>query len=90
VGTKFGSKRFSHCHLALHGSECFWFSLIGRVLLSVHIDAISESEYSDERLSDSTLTGDLSACLGFFVNLVDFSVGLLFFRFIFTYFSGFL
>jgi hypothetical protein len=63
--------------LALHGSECFWFSLIGGVSLSVLIDAISESEYSDERLSDSTLTGDLSVCLDPLVN-ADFSIGLLF------------
>jgi hypothetical protein len=65
--------------LALLGSECLWLSIIGGGgLLAAHIDAISESEYSDERLSDSTLTGDLSACLDFLVNSVVFSTGLLF------------
>jgi hypothetical protein len=39
--------------------------LTGGVLLSAHIDAISESEYSDEGISDSTHTGDRSAVSGF-------------------------
>jgi uncharacterized membrane protein len=75
--------------LALHGSECLWLSVIGWVLLSAHIEAISESEYSDERLSDSTLTGDSSACLGFLVNVVHFPISS-FLSDLFLYFSRFL
>jgi hypothetical protein len=51
--------------------------LTGRVLLPAHIDAISESEYSDEELSDSTVTWDRSVCLGSFVNMFDFPINLL-------------
>jgi hypothetical protein len=40
------------------------------------MDATSESEFSGEELSDSTLTGDRSVCLGFFVNMVGFPIKL--------------
>jgi hypothetical protein len=42
------------------------------ILLSAPIDAISESEFSDEELSDSTLNVDCSARLGSFVHVADF------------------
>jgi hypothetical protein len=45
-------------------------------LLFAHIEAISESEFSHEELSDSSLTGDRSVCLGSFVNTVVFSLSL--------------
>jgi hypothetical protein len=60
--------------LALHG--CLGLSLIGGLLLSAQIDAISESEYSDEGLSDSTLTGERSTCSVSLVNMVDFPISL--------------
>jgi hypothetical protein len=50
--------------------------LAGGLLLSAHIDAISEPEYSDEGISASTLAGHCSMRLGSFVNLADFPVGL--------------
>jgi hypothetical protein len=62
--------------LALHGSDCVCASLILGVLLFAHIEAVSESEFSDEELSDCTLTGDRSVSLGAFVNTVDFPIGL--------------
>jgi hypothetical protein len=40
------------------------------------MDAISESEYSDEELSDSILTGDRSVCSGFLVNMVYLPISL--------------
>jgi hypothetical protein len=64
--------------LARHGSDCLLFTLVGGVLLSAHMEAISESEYSDEKLSNSTLTGDRSACLECMVNLVGLSISLFF------------
>jgi hypothetical protein len=62
--------------LALHGSDCLGFSSIGGLLLSAHINAIYKSECSDEGLSDSTLTGDRSTCLGSLVNMVDIPISL--------------
>jgi hypothetical protein len=62
--------------LALHGSDCLGFSLYGEVSFSVHIGTISESEFADEELSDSTLTGGRSVCLGSLVNTVDFPIRL--------------
>jgi hypothetical protein len=47
-----------------------------RGFLSVHIDATSESEYSDEGLSDSTLTGDRKRVFRALINMADFPVSL--------------
>jgi hypothetical protein len=38
------------------------------------MDAISELEYSDEELSEPTLTGDRSVCSGSLDNMVDFPI----------------
>jgi hypothetical protein len=42
--------------IALYGFVCF--SAIGGVLVSAHIDAVYESEFSVERLLDSIITED--------------------------------
>jgi hypothetical protein len=57
-----------------------------RGFLSAHTEAISEPAFSDEEWSDSTLTGDRSACLGSLVNVVHFPISDLFL----IYFLGFL
>jgi hypothetical protein len=75
--------------LALHGSDCLGFSLIGGLLLSAKIYAISENEYSDEGLSDSTLTGYRSTRLVSLVNTVGLSISLEL-RIFFIYFPGLL
>jgi hypothetical protein len=74
--------------LALHGSDCVCVSLILGILLFAHIETISGSEFSDEVLSDSTLTGDRSVSLGSFVNTVDFPISLLLSDLILSVFWG--
>jgi hypothetical protein len=55
------------------------------------MDAVSPSEFSDEKLSHSIFIGDQRVCLGYLVNMVDLSVDLsLSFFFVFTDFLGFL
>jgi hypothetical protein len=61
-----------------------------RWLVICHIDAISEYEFSGEELSDFTLSGDRSACLGSMVNLVDFRISLSLSDLFFKYFINFL
>lgn len=41
-----------------------------------YTEAVSESEFSGEELSDFTLTGDRSICLGSLVNTVEFPISL--------------
>jgi hypothetical protein len=66
----------------------FFFNYRG--FLSAHTQAISKSEFSDEELSDSTITGDSSACLGSLDNVVDFPISLYLSDLFLIYFLGFL
>jgi hypothetical protein len=64
--------------------------LVGETSLFTRMDAVSPSEFSDEKLSHSIFIGDQRVCSGHLVNMIDLSVGLSLLGLVFTEFLGFL
>jgi hypothetical protein len=61
--------------LVLVGLDSLVWSSVGRGVLSAHI-VVSDSEFSDEEISDSALSLDRRVCLGSLVKMVDFPITL--------------